>query len=395
MQNLPIKSLIALSLKALLPVLVLSVGVFSLINFISTKKSTTVNEEVAVNVTEPKTVSKLKNIDLGSVLGINDTPGFTDFCGVADNTYTPPLALSSVTSAIRSKVCSKGCSIDNLSCTGWSWKYVCNVDPNIVWAVQDDPNWTEAQKTALYNRHCTPTTGSQGNIGVTYSNKQVPTSASTTYKLDDVGCGKLVQIDVTEGNCEPDTTTSTCAHIVDYLIYYTGPCPVPSPTPTPTPSPSVTPTPTPSVTPSVTPSITPTPTITPTITPSATPTPTPTQSATVACKSLTGVAKDSNNTEYQLNNLPQNFNGTATLTCIGQSTVLPITKMEITLSKTLNNNSVDQVVTLTGSEIQTTTNSLCSNGSLCFKGEATFNINGQGTYTARSQVCNSENLCLP
>ncbi len=207
--------------------------------------------------------------------------GYTDFPNVEDDSYTPPLPLDQVTSSIRSDAARAGgyCNIDNKECTGWAWKYVCTVDSDITWAVKDDRDWSENEKHQLYNRHCTKQTGSTQDIGVTFDTMYSPAGPSQTYKLNDVGCGKLVQIDVTDGNCEPNINSKTCGEIKDFLVYYTGSCPPPTETPIPTQTPTGVPTNTPTNTPI--PTQTPTGTLTPSVTPTITLTPTATNTPTV------------------------------------------------------------------------------------------------------------------
>jgi|GEM_PF-4569980 len=417
--------------------------------------------------------------------------GFTSIRYVDYTAFTPPLA--EVPSKFRSKIDSRRtlvydsgsefraqmgdrfCDIDDLSCKGWAWKYVCDVDPGIVWDVNGE---------GYSNRKCEKR--HDGSNGVKFSKLVAPTSSETVYNLNDVGCGKLVQIDLTEGNAEPfpdnGAKNGDNNHIYDYLVYYTGTCveevqcvtydyigdttsgwdecnycidenndgmydlnPTQSclqrevacrqktynrlnnvypsrvsmyPTPTainntddtsrilwfnwavslikhqdtypnehiisegtacgngeicctaPTP-PTPTPTPTP-----------PPPTPTP-------PTPTPVET-TISCDSLTGVAKNNAGVEVDLNALPNDFTGTLDLTCVGSSTGKDITKVTFVLDKTVDGNttSTSKDVTGDGIKLDSQTGDIKT-----FSTSTTFNITGQGTYSASSKVCNEDNLC--
>lgn len=175
------------------------------------------NSELAIFVTET----------------VADTAGFTSIRYVDYTAFTPPLAVvpaefrSTIDpkrtlvydsgSDFRARFGDRFCDIDDLSCKGWAWKYVCDVDPEIVWDVDGQ---------GFSNRKCEKR--HNGSNGVTFTQLVAPTSKDTVASLDDVGCGKLVQIDLTEGNAEPfpndGAGNGDDAHIYDYLVYYTGMC---------------------------------------------------------------------------------------------------------------------------------------------------------------------------
>lgn len=217
-------------------------------------------------------------------------PGFTDLPGRNDDTYTVPFPASEITDETRQAYATLGsdCNVDKKECKGWAWKFICTVDPNIKWDPKQDSSWPEASKSDLYNRHCTKKSGTIENRGVMFQELIEPEDSDTTVaKLDDVGCGKLVQIDVTVRNCEPgiqyDESDGSCdsggANIKEALVYYTGACALPTPTFTIAPSATAIPTETPTVPPE--PTITPTGTLTPSPLPTETPIPTETPTPTI------------------------------------------------------------------------------------------------------------------
>src|SRR3989344_2561036 len=140
--------------------------------------------------------------DVGIVPPEGAGAGFTDFPNVRDDSYTPPLAL------------------ENISAT---------------------------MKQTATNRHCTKQTGSTQDIGIKFDANGMfaPANQNQVYKLNDVGCGKLVQLDITTNNCEPNAGIGgKCDDIIDFLVYYTGVCAETTPIPTelPTIPPTVPPT---------------------------------------------------------------------------------------------------------------------------------------------------------
>jgi hypothetical protein len=159
--------------------------------------------------------------------------GFTGIRGVAHDDYDAPLwpvpneyrsnADSSRTKAYdasdfrRQMGEDRFCNIDDITCQGWAWKYVCDVDPSVVW--DNDGSWPT-------NRKCEKR--SNNTDGVTFESLIGPVDGeNTVHSIDNVGCGKLVQIDLTEGNAEPGSgpdSQGDDAHIYDYLIFYTGTC---------------------------------------------------------------------------------------------------------------------------------------------------------------------------
>ena len=365
-KNLPNNKYLNYALRGFIPLFVLTLLSSVTVNFLLSKSKNSVQKPATVTVNmKPK---KTFGFGLGKVLGIAEYggAGYIDIMGPSDNLFTPlPMPSVPANSIFRHPTYQNrtpvykaswgdtiGCDIDKIECKGWTWKFVCDVDPNISWMTDKDPDWTSEEEARLYNRHCT--FYSNGN-GITNPILSRPESSSQVYNINDVPCGKLVQIDVTKENCMPDGPS--CPYdspTLDYIIYYTGRCSEPIVTPTPTPP-----------------------------------------LATVSCKSLTGVAKGVDNNTYQLSNLPENFEGTLKLVCIGEATVKPVTSMEFTLSKTLNGNTTSTVIILNSGEISQVEDSACSSGALCYRGEAVFNIAGQGSYSARSKVCNSDDLCSP
>lgn len=397
LRNLPNNKYLSFALRGFIPLLVLAFLSFATVNFL-TSRTKTQQKEITINTVtvQPK---KTFSFGFGNVLGVTyGGAGYIDIMGPADNLFIPlPMPTVPANSIFRHPSYqnrtpvykpewgdTQGCDIDKLECKGWAWRFVCDVDPNIVWMTDKDPNWSSEQEKRLYNRHCTYY--SNGN-GITNPVMSWPNSNTQVYGMGDVTCGKLVQLDVTREFCMPDKPDCPNANLIDYIIYYTGNCSQPLITPTPTPIPSPTPTVAPTPTPTIAPSPTPT-TVAPT------PTPTPAQ-ATIVCKSLTGVARGIDNTPHQLSDLPENFAGTLTLVCIGEATVNPIVSMEFTLSKTLNGDITSTVITLDSTKITQAANSICTAGSMCYRGEAVFNIAGQGSYSAKSKVCNLDNLCSP
>lgn len=260
--------------KLLLSLILFGLGVF-LFSISVQKYQVSTDSRAEEGITPTTTVTPTAT--LTPVIGSG--AGYTDMPDVADDSYTPPLPLDQVTAEMKQAGLANGhgvlCNIDKKECTGWAWKYVCTVDPDIVWEAKENSSWDNEDSDKLYTRHCTKLTGVENDIGVKFEKMFSPANDSQVYKLDDVECGKLVQVDVTVGNCEPSANINSCNSIRDALVYYTGACPIPTPTNTPVPTntPSVTPTGT--LTPSPTPTITLTPTPTATHTPSPTPTDTP------------------------------------------------------------------------------------------------------------------------
>lgn len=81
---------------------------------------------------------------------------------------------------------------------------------------------------------------------------------ATSYGVSGVACNQTVQVDVYDKNCRPNGTwLCKPADLVDYMVWYSGPCT--STTPTPTVPATQTPTVTPTVTVPFTPTATPTP----------------------------------------------------------------------------------------------------------------------------------------
>ena len=231
--------------------------------------------------------------DVGIVPPEGAGAGFTDFPNVRDDSYTPPLALENISATMKQTATNGYCNVETKLCKGWAWKYVCSVAPSVNWATIDNPNWTDEQKHQLYNRHCTKQTGSTQDIGVKFdaNGMSAPANQNQIYKLNDVGCGKLVQVDITTNNCEPNAGIGgKCDDIIDYLVYYTGVCaettPIPPELPTipptvPPTEPTTPPTEIPTIPPTVPPTELPTepPTNTPT-TPPDQPTNTPAPTST-------------------------------------------------------------------------------------------------------------------
>ena len=118
----------------------------------------------------------------------------------------------------------------------------------------------------------------------------------------------------------------------------------------------------------------------------------------VVCKGLTGIAKDSANKTYLLTELPKDFVGKVTLTCEGKSKGKDINFLTFEFKK--GTQLISQVDGTPADAIIPTecTNDEKAAGFKCVVGSATFDISGQGTYSASSKVCiveGSVKTCSP